>query len=633
MLSLSFGRWVFVITAATASGGLAEAWLRPSAPFLITPLVLSAVALVFAFRVHLREEARQRRHQQQLQQSFALQLTTIEALALAIDARDRSSQSQLRREQQHAGALARAFGMPEDEVEGVRTAALLHDIGKLAVPDHILTKTGPLTEEERAKFRVHAAVGAGIIANVPFPYPVASLVLSHHERWDGTGYPAGLRGSDIPLGARILAAVNHFAAVTSNRAFNQALPVDEAIGLLWSEAGKAFDPAVVARYVELLPALLAETADTWRPEGMALPGGAKGSARATAAPVDSAAAVLDHIGLASQELQGLYEVAQAMGTSLGVAESMTVIASKLNRLVPFSTCALFLRDAANGIARCRFATGVGEQAFTGLVVRDGPGLVGAAMSRRECVISLDPGADFDPARPGLGDTGLQSALVCPLIMSGAVIGALALYHTTPGYYAEDHRRLALRVSDQVAAVINNAVVFEQTREDSVTDPLTGLPNARFLYAHVGRELSRAARLNASMAVLLLDLDNMKSINDGFGHHAGNRALCAVASVLRSAIRPYDICVRCGGDEFVVLLSDCGADQAEAKRLELQRAVEGIPFSVGEVLRVTLAISVGAAVFPADGETYDELLEVADSRMYRDKAERKHRAVAGAQEPA
>ena len=620
------------MAAAASAMGFVEVWLRPSAPFLITPLLVSAAALVFAFRVHMRDEARQRHHQQQLQQSAALQLATVEALALAIDARDRSSQSQLRREQRHAGALARALGMSEDAVEGVRTAALLHDIGKLAVPDHILTKSGPMSEDERSKVRVHAPVGAGIIANVPFPYPVASLVLSHHERWDGTGYPAGLRGSDIPLGARIVAVVDCFAAMTSDRAFNRAMPVAEAIDLLWSDAGKAFDPAVVARYVELLPALQTETDHDQRPGGMALPDVAKGSERAPSALRDSAAA-LDDIGVANQELHGLYEVAQAMGTSLGVAESMSVIASKLNSLVPFFTCALFLHDTANGTARCSYATGTGEHAFTGLVVRDGVGAVGTAIAGRECVISGDHGADFDPVRPGLGETGLQSALICPLIMNSAVIGALALYHTTPGYYTEDHRRLATRVSDQVAAVINNAVVFEQTREDSVTDSLTGLPNTRFLSAHAGRELARAARLNSNIAVLLLDVDNMKRINDTFGHHAGNRALCALASVLRGAIRSYDICARCGGDEFVVLLSDCGVDQAEVKRLELQAAVETMPFSVGDLLRVRLSISVGAAVFPFDGGTYDALLEVADSRMYRDKAERMHGVASKTQESA
>ncbi len=195
----------------------AELWLRPSAPLLFTPLVASGVALALAYRAVVRDREAQLAHAQELERSSGLQMATIEALALAIDARDRSSRSSLQREQRHAAALARGFDLPADEVECVRTAALLHDIGKLAVPDHILTKPGPLTDDERSKMRTHATVGAAIIEQVPFPQPVAALVRSHHERWDGTGYPAGLRGTEIPLGARILAVVDYFAAITSDR--------------------------------------------------------------------------------------------------------------------------------------------------------------------------------------------------------------------------------------------------------------------------------------------------------------------------------------------------------------------------------------------------------------------------------
>ena len=157
-----------MIASAAAAAGLAEVWLRPSAPFLITPLLVSAVALVFAFRVHVRGRASQRHHEQQLQQSAALRLATVQALALAIDARDRSSQSQLRREQRHAGALARAFGMSEDDVEGVRTAALLHDIGK------------PKTREfgpEGVQFHHHEVVGARMAVDRlrALRYPTATI--------------------------------------------------------------------------------------------------------------------------------------------------------------------------------------------------------------------------------------------------------------------------------------------------------------------------------------------------------------------------------------------------------------------------------------------------------------------------
>ena len=616
-----------VITSATVVAVLAELWLRPSAALLLTPLLVSALALVFAHRIYRRDRENQRVHQDELERSSAIHMATVEALALAIDARDRSSRSSLQREQRHATALARSFGLPAEEVECIRTAALLHDIGKLAVPEHILMKPGPLTEDERSKMRTHSSVGAAIVEQVPFPQPVAALVRGHHERWDGRGYPAGLRGADIPLGARILAVVDYFAAITSDRPFSRAMPAAEAVNVLWQEAGNALDPAVVSRYVHLLPSLqdaeeearLAgardDVAARYR-EGEALLAGRPSR------PTPSA--LLDDIGVASQELGALYAMAEAMGSSLGVSDTMAALTSKLDRLVPFSTLALYLHDPTNSVSRCRFASGPGHKAFPGLLVRDGEGLVGTTIATRECIVNGDPAVDLDVLRADLAQAGLKSVMICPLMMGGTITGALALYHTAPRAFTDEHRRLVSRVSSQIAAVVNNAVVFEQTREDSVTDPLTGLPNTRFLYAHAGRELARAARMKSSVTVLLLDLDNLKPINDTFGHQAGNRALCGVAAVLRGAIRPYDICVRYGGDEFIVLLSDFGSDQAAAKSLELQNAVESMPFSVGDLLRVRLTISVGAAVFPADGDSYEALLQVADARMYEDKAARKHR---------
>ena len=148
--------------------------------------------------------------------------------------------------------------MPENEIQGVKTAALLHDIGKLAVPEHILSKPGPLTQEEFQKIRIHPQVGAEIISGVPFPYPVAPLILSHHERWDGKGYPAGLKGEEIPLGARILSVVDYFDALMSERPYHKAMSLDAAIGLLRQESGKALDPRVVQTFIEMYPTLAAE---------------------------------------------------------------------------------------------------------------------------------------------------------------------------------------------------------------------------------------------------------------------------------------------------------------------------------------------------------------------------------------
>src|SRR5262249_2255687 len=156
-----------------------------------------------------------------------------------------------------------------------------------------------------------------------------------------------------------------------------------------------------------------------------------------------------------------------------------------------------------------------------------------------------------------------------------LIGTLSVYHTDKAFYTDDHRRLLDRISEQAAAVIHHSLVFEQTHQASLTDALTGLPNTRFMLTHLSRELARAQRIQSQVSMLVMDLDGFKDINDTYGHHVGDRALRVIATTLQSAIRPYDICVRYAGDEFIVVLSSCGAEEAERKRTDLQRAVDEI----------------------------------------------------------
>ena len=578
---------------------LVSSWLLASSGFWLLPIAL--LAFYFAFGVSRRAN-----------HISELHLATIEALALAIDAKDQTAHNHIRRVQVYAVGLARAIGMSEHEVRGVKTAALLHDIGKLAVPEHILAKPGPLTAEEFQKVRIHPQVGAGIISAVPFPYPVAPLILSHHERWDGRGYPAGLRGRDIPLGARVLSIVDYFDALNSERPYHQAMSVEGATSLLQQEAGKALDPQIVETFVRILPQLRAEVQqlDLERP-----------TTPVVARAAEPAASAFDDIALAHREIYALYQIAQTMGTSLGLADTMAVICSKLTELVPFSACGLFLYTEATDTLRCRFATGVDAELLEGLTVQNGQGLSGWVTRNRRPLVNARPAAELEAAGSDR-QTQLQSALVCPLIVGERFIGTLAVFHVDASFYRDDHRRLLDRVCEQAAAVINNSTVFEQTQEDSLTDTLTGLPNTRFMFLHLSRELARADRLNAEVSLLVMDLDDFKEINDTFGHHIGDRALREVATVLRTGIRPYDICVRYAGDEFIVVLSGCGREEAEAKRQELQHAVDNVELEVTPDLRIPLTISVGAAVFPHDGNSYETLLAKADSRMYRDKSQRK-----------
>ncbi|HYE85910.1 MAG TPA: HD domain-containing phosphohydrolase [Vicinamibacterales bacterium] len=610
----------YFVGAATAALGT---WAIVTSGVGYALLTVAPLYLTYqAYQVYLGRIQAERRRGEEMAD---LHLATIEALALAIDAKDQTAQSHLRRVQIYATNIARGLGMTESDIQGVKTAALLHDIGKLAVPEHILSKPGPLTQEEFQKIRVHPQVGAEIISAVPFPYPVAPLILCHHERWDGKGYPQGLKGEEIPLGARILSVVDYYDALTSDRPYHKAMTAEAAVALLQQEAGRALDPAVVQMFMKVVPALDAAlgTIENATPRRLVIePSTNRGR---PAAGLESAgtrtSSVFEDIALAHREIYALYEIAQTMGTSLGVADTMALISSKLSNLVPFSTCALFLFDEDNDLLRCRFATGVEADAISTMTVRTGQGLAGWVARNRRPLVNARPSAEFEAA--GLSkSTTLQSALVAPLVFSDRFIGAIAVYSTRTDFYTDDHRRLVDRVSEQASAVIHNSIVFEQTQEDSLTDPLTGLPNTRFMFMHLTRELARAERLKAEVALLVMDLDNFKEINDSHGHHNGDRALREVASVLRSGIRPYDICVRYAGDEFIVVLSGCGADEAERKRVELQRTVDEVLFEARPGRRLPLAISVGAAIYPQDGDTYEALLATADSRMYRDKSRRK-----------
>jgi diguanylate cyclase (GGDEF)-like protein/putative nucleotidyltransferase with HDIG domain len=558
-------------------------------------LALLAVPLYLVFRSYHTVVARLREEQNETRRAMDVQLATIEALALAIEARGGCTPDHIRSIQQYAATLAEAAGLSETDVQAVRTAALLHDIGNMAVPEHILSKPEALTPEEFDRVKIHPRVGAEILKNVPFGAPVSDLVLGHHERWDGLGYPAGLREKDIPIGARILAIADCFSTLQAHRPYRPARSEADAIALLREYAGSAFDPALVELLITRLQtstvASEAPTADTsW----------------SAARELDA----LQDIAGAHREEQTLYEIAQALGCSLGVSDAMALIQEKVNRLVPFVTCALFLGDDAEGYA-CRYAHGPGTEALYKWEPK----------SWSEISLRLPSCAD------GRGAHGeeLTSLLPCPLRFEGRLIGGIVVYHSVGSCFTDEHRRILGRVSEQAAAVIFNSTRFEQTQHESHTDSLTGLANRRSLDRQFETGLALASRTKASIGVVVLDLDRLKEINDTYGHEAGDRALRAIGSVLKATVRQHDLCARFAGDEFVVVLWDCPPEHEARRVQELQNAVAAHPFEPRPGVRLSLSISAGPARFPNDGHSFDELLAAADERMYRDKAVRRSRS--------
>lgn len=564
----------------------------------VAPAVMLAGPAYVTYRGYRAYAERVEREQRQARQAADLQLEVIEALTLAIEVKDHTSRHHLHLMQTYAEGLARAVGLSDEEVRGVKTAALLHDIGNLAVPEHILAKQGRLTEAEFDRVKVHPRVGAEILESIQFPYPVAALVLAHHERWDGRGYPAQLQGGDIPIGARILSVVDCFVAMLADRPHRGSRTHAEAIATLRENSGSALDPALVETFITALPHLEAglEHAPV------------RGGAGVADADQPGQGTALDDIAVAHREALVLREIAEALTASLQVSDVTALVSARLARLVPFTAVALFLHDDVSGLYLCRQASGTHQDLLLGATAGTVDGLEEALAGH---------GAGHRP-----GGARLGSVLIAPLQTGQNCIGALAFCHAAPGVYTAEHRRLASQAAAQAAPVIVNAVAFELAHEQSLTDLLTRLPNRRYVDRHLAQELARAQRGGIPVSVLLLDMDRFKSINDQFGHHAGDRALVEVAQTLRAGLRSYDICARLAGDEFVVVLSGCDRPGAERRGLLLQEAVARAAFFAEPGAPVALGISVGAATFPDDGQSPDALLAAADRRMYEDKSLRK-----------
>ena len=538
-----------------------------------------------------------------------LYLATLESLAAAIDAKDQMTHHHVRRVQIYAAGTGRALGLSDQEIEALRAGALLHDIGKLAVPDHILNKPGDLTVAEFEKMKVHTIIGAQLLESISFPYPVVPVIRHHHERWNGTGYPDGLRGEQIPITARILAVVDCFDALREDRPYRPGKSRREACDFLQRYSGVYFDPRVVEVFLENLPRFEAEI------EGHGLGVGTRNE------HVSHAPSALIEIRRAHREVYALYEIASSFGSSLRVEDTAAIIADKVGHIVPFDTCVVYVYDDACNYARAMHAVGRNASAIMGRCVAPGEGIIRFVLANRIAVSELDPMIDF----AGLGldsDDVYRSAMVLPLCKEERLLGALAIYAVEPNRYTEDHRRLLDTVARLASDALANALHHAMAESHALTDALTGLPNTRALQMRFEEEAARTRRTGRPFQLIMLDLDDFKKVNDTFGHKVGDQLLREIACRLQMQLRDYDFLARYAGDEFVALVHDLTAEQVDDLRQRIERTIHDFSFHVRGNEHARVGVSIGAASFGLDGETLDELLVAADQEMYTAKFARK-----------
>jgi len=613
--------------------------INRSAGWQTSLLVLPLIYWVYrSYRLYLgRLEAEKERvevEKRHVEQIASLNMRTIEALALAIEAKDHTTHTHLQRVRTYAVEVAKELSLAEEQIEALRAAALLHDIGKLAVPEQIINKPGKLTPEEFEKMKVHPLVGAEILDRVAFPYPVAPIVRAHHERWDGTGYPEGLTGEGIPIGARILAAVDCLDALASHRQYRPALPLAEAMAKVKEKSGTWFDPKIVtileSRYIELerMAQMAEDTAvaglsRTVRVERGLAPAAGFERTEPTHGPIDNAD-FLTSIASARQEAQTMFELSQDLGVSLSLSETLSVLSMRLRRMIPFDSIAVFVNR--NGWLLPELVSGENFRALSALKIRVGEGLCGWVAENSRPIVNGNPqveaGYSSDPVKH---TTLLQSALVVPLEGLNGVVGVLAMYQTNRDAFTPDHLRILLAVASKVALSVENALKYQQAESSATTDYLTGLPNARSLFVHLAQEVARCRRMKSSLAVLLCDIDGFKQINDSFGHLEGDKLLREFTTRLKDVCRGYDYVARMGGDEFVITAPGLTPEAAKEKAERLnQAAIESGRHVCGRDL---ITLSVGMAFCPEDGYDVERLLAEADRRMYSMKQVHHAEAVA------
>src|SRR5580704_9453166 len=504
--------------------------------YLGWPTALLAVPVVYliyrSYYLYLGRVEDEKKHAEEM---ASLHLRTIEALALAIEAKDHTTHDHLQRVQVYAIEVGKDLGLDEGQLEALRAAALLHDIGKLAVPEHIISKPGKLTREEFEKMKIHPVVGAEILERVRFPHPVTPIVRSHHERWDGTGYPDGLRGASIPIGARILAAVDCLDALAWHRQYRRALPRDEAMSKVAAESGKAFDPEVVEvlqrRYIDLEaeaksregePAKL--STDVKIERGLEPAAGLESTRRA--AGPEPSEHFLTSIAAARQEVQNLFELAQDLGNSLSLNETLSLLALRLKRMIPYDSLAIYvLRDDR---LRAEYVNGENFRLFSSLEIPLGQGLSGWVAEKRKPIVNGNPSVEPGYLNDETKFTTMRSALAVPLIGLNGTVSVLTLYHNERDAFTSDHLRILLAIVPKLALSIENALRFQQAESSASTDYMTGLPNARSLFLHLDGELARCRRLSSPLVVLVCDMNGFKKVNDRYGHLEGNRLLHKVA---------------------------------------------------------------------------------------------------------
>jgi diguanylate cyclase (GGDEF)-like protein/putative nucleotidyltransferase with HDIG domain len=578
-----------------------------------------AVILYQLYRFYIQKYDQAQTHISELNKLY---LQTVEALASAVDAKDRYTHGHIRRVQAYAATLASRLGVQDEkELMSIRAGALLHDIGKIAIPEYILNKPTVLTETEYEKMKIHPVVGANMLSTIEFPYPLIPMVKSHHERWDGNGYPDGLKGEEIPLTARILALVDCYDALTTNRPYRSPMEREQVIQFFQRESGRSYDPHIVQVFIDHLEELEAagKAVDSGRTDVWGLK--ETTTTKANVRPLEKVQPTLSY-GKAlnagpdiQRELYSVFEFARADFQCVKTSEIFSFMGRRLEALICFDAAAFFSADLHRGVVTAVHTFGPVHDGLSGLTLPLEQKLTGWVAANNQALCNLPPFPDFlNCAEPR---PAFQMSAIAPMNRHNQVFGAISLYRKDATKFTEEEfRRLEIIASQ-------TAVILARTNKDIddsqlLADNLTSLPNGFQLYLMFDQVAMDAARYEYPLALVSINLDEIKNIRHRWGHMSGDEAIRTAAHYLKNELRETDLLVRYAGEEFIAINPRMSREQAENLKSRLQNELDHFRFAVRNQTEIPLQVSIGIAVFPEDGNDLETLLLAAELRMHEDR---------------
>ncbi|MEW6129563.1 MAG: HD domain-containing phosphohydrolase [Acidobacteriota bacterium] len=572
--------------------------------FLVAPV---PVIIYYAFKTYKSSLIEKEYHYKEVTSIYD---SILEMLAMAIDAKDDVTHDHIQRVKLFARRMGENIGLSVLEIEALKAGALLHDIGKIGVPAYILNKPGKLTEHEFEQMKMHTIIGADMLSNVDFRYPVVPIVRHHHERWDGRGYPDGLKGEAIPITARILTLVDTYDALRSDRPYHKAMSREDALTYLKQNAGSMYDPSLVEIFLNRVDELEMEAASfvasqTERraeQKSAALTNAKPANGLAQEVKIDRAAAALHSIAETNQRVSALYELSRTLSSVLSVEDTVAILANRLSKMIPFTTCAIALFDATRSEYEIVHVIGRNADRLSKKRQPAEAGITGWVITNQKPMYNTNPLLDFGYLDAHEANK-YKGVMVFPLCKNNDALGAIAIYSMEIESYSSEFIQLMDSISQPASDAVFNALMFEQAQKAASIDSQTGLANTRGLAAQFEQARVRCQQFNTPMSLLFVSLNNFEEVTTG-ALASTNHPLVNLGKLIKQQLMENEVVAKYWDNALIALLPH----RSRKESAEICQKIEKVVQSADHL---NLSVSIGSATTSSGNpESFEEMLQAA-----------------------